>query len=205
MGIADQLYRYPPTIIVAGLLVCWIIYFVALVIYHLYFSPLAKFPGPKLAASIILPKLWYQATGSNVRWITLLHREYGPIVRVAPNELSFIGPQAFQDIYGFKPPGKAANDKDPKFYDFASLEDRSIINAYDADHSRMRRVFSHAFSDKALREQQPLLMKYIHLMGEKMEEMVDADPDAKVDMVRMLNFTTFDIMGMVSLIDCSNM
>jgi cytochrome P450 len=198
MGTADQLHSYPPAVIVAGLFVSWIVYLVALAAYRLYLSPLARFPGPKLAASSILPKLWYQAAGSSVRWITALHQRYGPIVRVGPNELSFTDAQAFQDIYGFKPPGKPANDKDPKFYDFASLEDRSIINAYDADHSRTRRVFSHAFSDKALREQQPLLMKYIDLMGVKMKEMVEREPDAKVDMVKMLNFTTFDIMGMFS-------
>jgi cytochrome P450 len=124
-------------------------------------------------------------------------------VRVGPSELSFVNAQAWQDIYGFQPPSKAANRKDPKLYDFASLENmRHMINANDQDHSRMRHAFSHAFSNRALKEQEPLLVKYVDLMGQVLQEKVDQDKagaglDVKVDMVQMLNFTTFDIMGMI--------
>jgi cytochrome P450 len=197
MGIPDQIYEHPRAIIAAGVLGFWVVYLAGLTVYRLYVSPLARFPGPKLAAATIFPKLWHQASGNTIRWIDELHREYGTIVRVGPTELSFIDGQAFQDIYGFQPPGKPSNDKDARFYDFASLEQRSIINANDADHSRIRRVFSHAFSDKALKEQEPLLAKYIDLLGEKLQEMAVADPVAKVNMVAMVNFTTFDIMGTI--------
>ena len=200
MGVTEQIYVYPPATIVAGLFAVWAIYIVAWSTYSLCFSPLAKFPGPKLAAITILPKLWHLARGESVSWIALLHREYGPIVRVSPTDLSFTDAQAWQDIYGFKPPGKAANPKDPKFYDFASLDVRSIINTNDQDHARTRRIFSHAFSDKALREQEPLLVKYVNLMGQNMKDKVDADPDARINMVEMLNFTTFDIMGIILLL-----
>jgi cytochrome P450 len=197
MGIPDQIYEHPRATIAGGVLGFWIVYLAALTVYRLYVSPLARFPGPKLAAATIFPKFWHQASGDLVRWTHELHREYGTIVRVGPAELSFIDGRAFQDIYGFQSPGKPSNGKDPRFYDFASLETRSIINANDADHSRGRRVFSHAFSDKALKEQEPLLAKYIDLLGEKLQETVIADPDAEVNMVEMVNFTTFDIMGTI--------
>jgi len=199
MAIPELIHKYPPATIVAGLSVVGVIYLVALATYRLYFSPLAKFPGPKLAAATILPKLWHLTRGELVNWVSSLHREYGPIVRVGPHELSFIHAQAWQDIYSFQPPGKPGNRKDPTFYDFASLEVRSIINTNDQDHARTRRVFSHAFSDKALKEQEPLFVKYINLLGQTMQDKVDADPDAKIDMVKMFNFTTFDIMGMILL------
>jgi cytochrome P450 len=146
-----------------------------------------------------------------VDWMASLHREHGPIVRVGPSELSFVNAQAWQDIYGFQPSSRAANRKDPKFYDFASMENmRHMINANDQDHSRMRHAFSHAFSNKALKEQEPLLVKFVDLLGQVLQEKVDqgeadARLDVKVDMVQMLNFTTFDIMGMaLSCLACNS-
>src|ERR1700677_2521518 len=104
MGIPDQIYEHPRATIAGGVLGFWIVYLAALTVYRLYVSPLARFPGPKLAAATIFPKLWHQASGDLVRWTSELHRVYGTIVRVGPAELSFIDGQAFQDIYGFQSP-----------------------------------------------------------------------------------------------------
>ena len=52
------------------------------------------------------------------------------------------------------------------------IEAKSINSASDANHSRQRRVLAHAFSDAALREQQPLLKWWAEKMKAKMEEQV---------------------------------
>lgn len=57
----------------------------------------------------------------------------------------------------------------------------------------MRRIFSHAFSDRALKEQEPLFVKYVDLLMEKLREM--AQKGMEVNMVDFYNFTTFDVMG----------
>jgi hypothetical protein len=119
------------------------------------------------------------------------------VVRVAPDELSFIYAQAWKDIYGFRPAGITGNRKDQVFYNFASGLIRNMINADPETHARARRIFSNAFSDKALQEQEPLFMKYIDLMVRKLHECASV-AGKKVDMVRMYNFITFDIMGILS-------
>lgn len=43
-------------------------------------------------------------------------------------------------------------------------ESDSIVTASRHDHSRMRRTLTHAFSEKALREQEALIGKYVDLM-----------------------------------------
>lgn len=71
----------------------------------------------------------------------------------------------------------------------------NLIQARDADHSRQRKIFTPAFSDRALKQQEPLLMKYTDLLVSKLKEGVESNSEKAFDMVRMYNFTTFDIMG----------
>jgi len=59
---------------VLGLLYC-----VAVVIYRLFFSPLSKFPGPKLAAATLWYEFYYEVveSGQFMFKIRELHKQYG--------------------------------------------------------------------------------------------------------------------------------
>lgn len=82
--------RYPLHIAASGAGVL-LIYVISLAIYRLWLSPLARFPGPRLAALT----LWYEfyhdvlRGGQYGRKIAELHEAYGP---------SLISPSAFEDI-----------------------------------------------------------------------------------------------------------
>jgi hypothetical protein len=56
-------------------------------------------------------------------------------------------------------------------------------------------LISHAFSEAALREQEPLMNVYFDLLIRKLHEKIDGPDNGKVNMVRWLNFTTFDLVG----------
>lgn len=66
-----------------------------------------------------------------------MHEKYGAVVRVAPDEISFLDAKAWRDIYG-----KAANmPKDPAFCEtFEGPDNPHILVANDSDHARMRYV-----------------------------------------------------------------
>jgi cytochrome P450 len=132
-------------------------------------------------------------------WIQSLHSRYGDCVRLAPNEVSFIsGETAWQDIYGFR----TGAHKTPPY-----LKDRTwympppngvyhIVGADEAKHSIMRRNLSHAFSDKALREQEGLVQGFVDLLVARLGEQVgDRDVGGVVDIMAWYNFTTFDIIA----------
>lgn len=73
--------------------------FLALPLYRLYIHPLSHIPGPRLAA---ISTCWYACQVRNGRSKLLaktLHRQYGPIVRVSPNEVWFDSKDAFKIIY----------------------------------------------------------------------------------------------------------
>lgn len=77
---------------------------VTVVAYRLYLHPLAGTPGPQLAA---ITSCWHAYQVRNGRMLHLgktLHKQYGPVVRIGPNELWFASKDAYKIIYSeFRP------------------------------------------------------------------------------------------------------
>jgi hypothetical protein len=69
----------PPLSILLTTLGGWISYLFVLAIYRLYFHPLAKFPGPRLAALTNGYEFYYDAIkgGRYYKKIEKLHEKYG--------------------------------------------------------------------------------------------------------------------------------
>lgn len=49
-------------------------------------------------------------------WLKSLHEKYGDVVRISPDRLSYINPEAWRDIYGHRTAGHKANPKDSRTY-----------------------------------------------------------------------------------------
>lgn len=64
-------------------------------IYNICLHPLREFPGPCTWTSSRLGQGYCRLTGKLAVRIHELHQQYGPIVRIAPNELSFISAEAW--------------------------------------------------------------------------------------------------------------
>ncbi|RHZ60721.1 cytochrome P450 [Aspergillus thermomutatus] len=120
---------------------------------------------------------------------------YGNTVRVAPTELSYSTPEAWKGVYGHAVAGAKSTEKDTRFYGPSFNSAPDIIRAHGPDHSRFRRNFSHAFSEKALREQQPLICHYVDMLIDKLRTLAREDPHKPIEIVHLYNLTTFDIMG----------
>ncbi|KAL8983732.1 MAG: hypothetical protein Q9205_002101 [Flavoplaca limonia] len=174
-----------------------LVYLISKAFYNLRFHPLARFPGPSLWAASRIPYAWTLLRGDLTQRTKELHDRYGHVVRLAPNELSFIDAQAWQDIYAHHQ-GRPNFQKNPLWFAPAENGIHSILSANDADHSRYRRLLSHAFSDRALREQEPLLQHYIDFLVRRLRDHA-SNPSSTIDMVQWFNFTTFDIVGDLAL------
>ncbi|MCJ1386466.1 hypothetical protein MMC17_009592 [Xylographa soralifera] len=123
-----------------------------------------------------------------------LHNKYGKVVRVAPNELSFIDAAAWRDIYIHKEyirPWEWRNRLPGKDSDH-------FISAGVENHTRFRKIFNAAFSEKALREQEPIIQSYVTKLMDRFQEIVDRNsPETSgvVNLVEYFNWATFDIIG----------
>ena len=170
------------------------------VIYNLYFSPLANFPGPRAWAASRIPFIRSLIRGTIVHDVEKIHRKYGAVARIAPNEISFANVDAWTDIFRGRP-GHLQFPKDPIWWGRQPGQAQSLISANDPeDHARMRKLLSHSFTEHALKAQEPILQKYIGLLVERLRERATAleseiAEQGLVDIVPWLNYTTFDIFG----------
>ena len=69
------------------------------VVYYRYLHPLSQYPGPFLASLTKLWKVYHFTTLHLSEKLVQVHEQYGEVVRVGPNELSFRTPQALAPIY----------------------------------------------------------------------------------------------------------
>lgn len=82
---------------------CLFVLVASIIVYRLYFHPLARVPGPRFAA---VSSFWHAYHARNGRMAHLgktLHYQYGSAVRVGPNEVWFNSKEAFQAIYSVLP------------------------------------------------------------------------------------------------------
>lgn len=140
-----------------------------------------------------------------------LHAAYGPVVRLAPDELAFTAPQAWKDIYGHRAQGEAEFSKDTRFYRPIRDLPENIISAQSREyHGALRRQLAHGFSERSMRAQEPIIGSYVDLLVHRLREVCTAqsagpgtgnpdDPAAKrpqaVNMREWLNWCTFDVIG----------
>jgi hypothetical protein len=68
--------------------------------YYIFLHPYSSIPGPFLAS---FSKLWITIRYFRGTWhndILDIHRQYGPVVRIAPDDVSFVDRQAMKTLYG---------------------------------------------------------------------------------------------------------
>lgn len=62
-------------------------------------SPLGRVPGPATARLTSLGLKWNELRANRTFYVHSLHQKYGPVVRIAPNEVSFSSWAALKEIY----------------------------------------------------------------------------------------------------------
>ncbi|KAF7596083.1 hypothetical protein BBP40_003345 [Aspergillus hancockii] len=128
---------------------------------RLCWHPLSHIPGPKLAGLTGLYEFYFNAIKGGVYiWkIEELHRQYGPIVRVAPNEVHINDPYFYADIYA----GNARKrDKTGKWARMLITIPRATAATVDHDmHLSRRNIVLKQFSKRSVQEIEPRMRPHI--------------------------------------------
>lgn len=145
-----------PLMLVSSLLVATCLaLFIRALINNVYRHPLAKFPGPLLAALTPYRKAWIECIllRSWHHELERLHSRYGPVVRVSPNELHFDSPRAYHDIYN----SRNRWDKEESLY-HSFGEDRSSFGFLTYKEAKERKdVLNKSFSAQAIEKASTLV------------------------------------------------
>lgn len=137
-------------------------------LYSVYYGPLSHIPGPKLRAFSKFPSILTIILGNDATTYPNLHNTYGPIVRIGPQEISYNGgAEAWKAIYGFK--NQVLKDRD--FYGRPLNGIASIFEIEGREgHARQRKILSHSFADKTLRDVEPALKGWVGKLMQRFEE-----------------------------------
>ncbi|KAI1461869.1 cytochrome P450 ClCP1 [Annulohypoxylon moriforme] len=162
--------------------------------YNVFLHPLRSYPGPFLWKLFPLARYARLAHGDLPFYMRELHAKYGPVVRIAPNELAYCHPQAWKDIYGHRTGGAPELPKYEYFYRAVDNIPRGIINSFRDEHAVLRRQLSHGFSERSMQLQEPIIGSYVDLLISRLQEQCQGGAIG-LNMREWLNWTTFDVIG----------
>ncbi|KAI9815142.1 MAG: hypothetical protein M1827_002985 [Pycnora praestabilis] len=159
---------------------------------------LRRFPSPSVAAFTPLWAMYYSWFGRRYMAVNAAHQRLGPVVRIAPNHISFTDPTAYKDIYGHG----SSIIKD-HFYSNMAAGNPSMADTTSRDeHTRKRKNVTNVFSAKEITAMEPRVMtiveKLLKNIKMKSQGMMIADTDCyavhdgKFDLRPWLNMFSYD-------------
>lgn len=108
-----------------------------------------------------------------------------------PTKPAVVQQCASMERYLWSSSGPRPRRERPKFY--GSSATTNILTVGVKDHARFRRTMAHAFPEKALREQQPLIQTYVDRLMLRLRK--EAAKRAQIDIVTWFNFIAFDLIS----------
>ncbi|KAL9613391.1 MAG: hypothetical protein Q9204_008901, partial [Flavoplaca sp. TL-2023a] len=160
--------------------------YVSLLAYRLLWHPLRRFPGPFGAR---ITSLWLSTqlkNGNAHKKMLELHRKYGPFVRIGSSDLAIAHPLGVPAVYG-----QGSLCRKASWYDEDWPRASLHTTRNHAWHAQRRRVWSPAFSDKALRGYENRIKKYCDSLEQQMYKL-SGQP---VNVADWFKYFSFDVMG----------
>ncbi|EXM20719.1 Cytochrome P450 [Fusarium oxysporum f. sp. vasinfectum] len=159
------------------------------IVYYRYLHPLAEYPGPPLAAVTNLWKTYHLWNLHLPHTLVRLHEQYGDVVRVGPNDLSFRNPDAVNTIY------KTGRQlQKTGFYDGFTTFNPNLFGTQDEEiHAIRRRQMAHAFSLQSIKEMEHFVDSHILKLRNNLDHFCNSNQE--FDLKDMIAFYVFDVLG----------
>ncbi|KAK4500276.1 hypothetical protein PRZ48_008465 [Zasmidium cellare] len=169
MDAKQILEQWSLTTVIATLLATSLLYTLILITHRLTLHPLAKFPGPKIAASTQLYEFYHDVLrgGQYQFLINALHAHYGPIIRISPYELHISDPDFYSELYT-----NASNPRDKwKFSaDMVGTPTSFFASVEHHVHKARRAPLNRFFSKKSVQQLEGRIRGHVEKLCSRIEE-----------------------------------
>ena len=158
---------------VVFLILASLIYSLLWLAYTRTLHPLRHIPGPFWAS---VTRIWYVAASGNgdlEHVQRALHKRYGPLVRIAPNEVICADPEAIKKIYPTQSP-LTKTDFYPAWGNriFSKYWDH-FCNTDEKVHTERRRIVNHIYTLSNVLQSEEYIDKCSSLFAERLGEYAD--------------------------------
>lgn len=153
---------------------------------NLLFSSIpSNIPGPLIARLTTKWIYLMEMSGSRGRTVDALHKKYGPVVRLSPNEISFSSVPCIKTIYG-------AGSSCVKSSAYDNFGRRGMFQMADPEEHRQRQKrIAHIFAPAVLYQMEPLIQTCV----EKLMRQLRKRAGTEVDMLHWARMTVLDVGG----------
>lgn len=162
-------------------------YIAATCVYRRFYHPLAKVPGPFLPAVTKLYQSYYN--GRYYLQIEKLHQQYGPIVRITPNEVHLTDAANYDKIYymGTK------YWKSPNFYNALCVPSSTFGTPPNDVHKIRRGALNPMFSRQKVLELESIVQQKASKVCKRMQAGIDRNEP--VDLHHAFRAVSVDVVS----------
>ncbi|KJZ71230.1 hypothetical protein HIM_09373 [Hirsutella minnesotensis 3608] len=169
-------------------------------VYQVVGASCSRVPGPWYSKWTSLVLDFHSIKGSRSPYIHSLHKQYGPVVRVAPGEVAVSDLDAVKTIYSTKETFRKSH-----FYRRVVAPDtESIFSTVNVDfHRRHRRLLAGAMSESSLK----LLIPQVHARVELAVQRIGEEMESRgsADVLKWWLFMATDVIGELTFGDSFRM
>lgn len=157
-------------------------------IYSIYFSPLSKIPGPKLAAMTDLWLLYHLYQFQKCGTIEKCFQQYGPILRIGPNKIAFNSTNEIKTVYGI-----GTKFVKSKWYKTWALMGYENVFTMDdpREHAERRKITAKLMSKNNVITYLPDINQQIRAFL----RLVLKAPEHVIDLMTLYQYLALDIVG----------
>ncbi|ELR03254.1 hypothetical protein VC83_02379 [Pseudogymnoascus destructans] len=178
--------------------ICW---FLGVFVYRRWFHPLANIPGPTLAAVTYLYAFFFSNVGGSRYYaqIEMLHREYGPVIRITPDEIHLADPDNYETIYHVG----SKYSKSSAFYRAFGSNSAAFTTASNELHRIRRAALNPLFSRKMVLQLEEVVQSKAQKLCRRLAEALVAGQP--LDLHHGFRAVSVDVITDYAFDDCHNL